>query len=231
MFVTNGSLSFQLRDRLDDVVEKYDEALRQSRRATAAKNKTIEKVLRERRRACNNANLSLGLRDRSVIHAQREKERADLLEKDLVFARETVEGVAKERLEREKAALAEEMAKEVGRLRRSRVYEVTMERMRVQTAMLAQINRRFGNIWEHQALRNLYDEKCSLLGQGSGVKNCLTLLKDKGADIPQSSIDLFAAKKARFEELSVVLKVEDIPAEDLSLSPLRVESRFFDEVF
>ncbi|KAL0742213.1 hypothetical protein Bca4012_083726 [Brassica carinata] len=66
-------------------------------------------------------------------------------------------------------------------------------------------------------------------GQASGKKNCLTLLKDKGADIPQSSIHLFAAKEVQFGELSAKLKVGNIPEEDLSLSPLRVESRFFDE--
>lgn len=95
--------------------------------------------------------------------------------------------------------------------------------------MLAQVNGRFGNIREHQANHNLYEENFSLLGQASEVKNCLTLLKDKGANIPQSSIHLFAAKEVQFGELSAKLKVGYIPEEDFSLSPLRVESRFFDE--
>lgn len=112
-----------------------------------------------------------------MTRMKKEKARAALLEKDLARAQEAMDEVSKDKavlelykkkLEEEKASLAKEMDSGIDRLKRSRIHEVTMERTRVLTAMLSQVNRRFERIREHQTRRNLYDDKCSLLGQSSG---------------------------------------------------------------
>ncbi|KAG2304506.1 hypothetical protein Bca52824_033157 [Brassica carinata] len=116
----------KLRDRMDIVVERYDAALARSQRSIPTRNAAIRKTRGERRRG--------------------EKMRADLLEDELALAREATENVLKEkaqleqensRLEWEKASLAEQMTREIARLKRSQIHEVTMERVRVLTAMMS----------------------------------------------------------------------------------------------
>ena len=87
-------------------------------------------------------------RDRAVARRKIQKERADAAEEELSIARSTIEA-----LELRKANLMEEMGvkaaehkRELDRLRDSRVYEVTKERVRVETEMIAKSNKHFGNL-------------------------------------------------------------------------------------
>lgn len=140
-------------------IEVYDVALRRSTSSNAMMDRIIERIRLEKRHY--------------DPHEKGEGKGA-LLEKDLARAQEAMDEVSKDKavlelykkkLEEEKASLAKEMDSGIDRLKRSRIHEVTMERMRVLTAMLSQVNRRFERIWEHQTRRNQYDDKCSLLGQ------------------------------------------------------------------
>ena len=86
-------------------------------------------------------------RDRAVARRKAQKERADAAEAKLFIGRSTIED-----LELRKANLMEEMGvkaaehkKDLGRLRYSRIYEVTKERVRVETEMIAKSNKHFGN--------------------------------------------------------------------------------------
>ena len=87
-------------------------------------------------------------RDRAVARRKAQKERADAAEAELSIAHSTIEA-----MELRKAKLMEEMGvkgtehkKELDRLRDSRVYEVTKERVRVETEMIAKSNKHFGNL-------------------------------------------------------------------------------------
>jgi len=87
-------------------------------------------------------------RDRAVARRKPQKKRAEAAEEELSIARSTIEA-----LELRKADLMEEMGvkavehkKELDRLRDSRVYEVTKERVKVETEMIAKSNKHFGNL-------------------------------------------------------------------------------------
>ena len=145
------------------VVEKYDtalkktrEALRKSEKAVAAKGKLFRRKKAEWR---DEFVRMAEKRERAIARKKIQQERADAAEAKLSVANVTIAT-----LESRKASLMEEMGvkaeehkKELGRLRDSRVYEVTKERMRVETEMIAKSNRHFGNLREWWTRRAPFD--------------------------------------------------------------------------
>ncbi|WZY93399.1 hypothetical protein YC2023_065728 [Brassica napus] len=119
--------------------------------------------------------------------------------------------------------------KEVNRLRDSRGYEVTHERFRVQTAMIAKSNKRFSKIRDLEKRRSEFETARSLQSQAFGTKKCLEALKESGTDIPQEMIDLFAEQQKEYEAAAERLAVGGIPEELLCLSPLHLRSPFLNE--
>ena len=62
----------------------------------------------------------------------------------------------------------------------------------------------------------------------SGTKKCLEALKASGRDIPQETIEMFAAQEKEFEEEVSKLNPGEIPEDDLVLSPLKLDLQFVD---
>ena len=114
-------------------------------------------------------------------------------------------------------------------MRDSRSYEVTLERIRVQTEMITKCNRRFNNIREREALRDDFDTARCLYSQAFGTKKCLEALKANGIDIPQESIDLFAGQEKECGEEAARLDVGEIFEEYRCMSPLTFASKFLNE--
>ncbi|XP_033148077.1 uncharacterized protein LOC108872268 [Brassica rapa] len=110
-----------------------------------------------------------------------------------------------------------------------RGYEVTQERFRVQTAMIAKSNKRFSQIRDLEKRRSEYEVVRSLQSQAFGTKKCLEALKESGTDIPQEMIDLFAEQEKEHEAAAELLAVGGIPEELLCLSPLHLRSPFLNE--
>ncbi|XP_018461884.1 uncharacterized protein LOC108832932 [Raphanus sativus] len=123
----------------------------------------------------------------------------------------------------------EQQAKEIERLKRSRVFEVTQERIRVQTEMIAKCNRRFRNIMDREKRRGPFDDANAMYNQAFGTRSCLEVLLEAGRDIPQDTIDMFADREKEYDQAAKELKVGDIPESDLTLSPLVLPSQFVDE--
>ncbi|WZZ13755.1 hypothetical protein YC2023_106844 [Brassica napus] len=137
---------------------------------------------------------------------------------------------------KEKADLEAKMAaellrhsEEMDRLRKSRKYEVTHERIRVLIAMIAKAEKRFHRISLREDKRDKYDDARCLYSQAFGTRKCLEQIKASGVEIPQETIDFFAGQERHYEEEAERLEVKEIPAEDLRLSPLVLESRFLIE--
>ncbi|KAG2250473.1 hypothetical protein Bca4012_097894 [Brassica carinata] len=131
--------------------------------------------------------------------------------------------------EKEKAATALRHLKVINGLRESRSYEVTHEKIRVQTAMIVKCNQRFTKIRELEKRRGDFETARSLQSQAFGTKKCLEALKESGIDIPQETIDLFTEQEKEFEEEANRLIVDGIPEEFLCLSPLHLPSPFLNE--
>ncbi|XP_013617627.1 PREDICTED: uncharacterized protein LOC106324154 [Brassica oleracea var. oleracea] len=236
--LSDGSLNY--------VVELYDTALK----GTISKLKNTERLVR-----VNNSALDLKTSEFKAVIEKAETEHSRLLaEKKAQKAKFTekfgeLKGKFKTAgekirvLEREKASLEEEKAawekekaatalrhlKEINRLRDSRSYEVTLERVRVQTEMIAKCNRHFNNIREREAHRDDLDTARCLYSQAFGAKKCLEALKEKGIDIPQESIDLFAGQEKEYGEEAARPDVGEIPEEYLCMSSLALASKFLNE--
>ena len=88
---------------------------------------------------------------------------------------------------------AAEHKKELDRLRDSRIYEVKRERVKVKTEMISKSNKHFGNLRNLRARCAPFDTARLLQSQAFGTKKCLEALKASGRDIPQETIDMFAA--------------------------------------
>lgn len=114
-------------------------------------------------------------------------------------------------LEREKVVILARHKAEADHLRESRRYEVTHERVRVMAAMMAKTERRFNNIRQREAHRDEYDTARCLHSQAFGTRRCLEKLKETGKDIPQETIDVFAAQEKHYEQKVSGLDVGDIP--------------------
>uniref|UniRef100_M4F0D1 Uncharacterized protein n=1 Tax=Brassica campestris TaxID=3711 RepID=M4F0D1_BRACM len=120
-------------------------------------------------------------------------------------------------------------SEEMDRLRKSRKYEVTHERVRVLIAMIAKAEKRFHRISLREDKRDKYDDARCLYSQAFGTRKCLEQIKASGVEIPQETIDFFIGQEKHYEEEAERLEVKEIPAEDLCLSPLVLESRFLIE--
>ncbi|KAG2271604.1 hypothetical protein Bca52824_066159 [Brassica carinata] len=118
--------------------------------------------------------------------------------------------------------------REMRRLRDSRILEVTRERGRVEAEMAAKANRRFARICSREERRGPYEEAQLLHNQAFGTRKCLEALKRAGSDISQATIEIFAEQEKKYEEEAEKLRVGEIPEEDLTLSPLVLDSQFVD---
>ena len=139
-----------------------------------------------------------------------------------------VDKLGKEKADLEKVRAAESLkhTEEMNRLRKSRKYEVTHERIRVMIAMIAKAEKRFHRISLREDQRDKYDDARCLYSQAFGTRKCLEQIKDSGIEIPQETIDTFAEQEEHYEREATRLEVMEIPVEDLRLSPLLLESRF-----
>ena len=70
--------------------------------------------------------------------------------------------------------------------------------MKVETEMIAKSNKRFGNLRDWWARYAPFDTARLLQSQAIGTKKCLEALKASGRDIPQETIDVFAAQGEQF---------------------------------
>ena len=114
----------------------------------------------------------------------------------------------------------------MNQLRDSRIYEVTKEKVRVETKMVAKCNKHFGNLLDWWARREPFDTMRLLQSQAFGTKKCLKALKAGGRDIPQETIDMFAAQEKQFEQEALKLNPGEIPENDLALFLLKLDSQF-----
>ena len=67
-----------------------------------------------------------------------------------------------------------------------------------------------------------------LQSQAFGTKKYLEALKASGRDVPQETIDMFAAQEKQFEKEAAKLNPGEIPEDNLDLSPLKLDSQFVD---
>ena len=139
--------------------------------------------------------------------------------------------LGKEKVVIEKARAVESLkyAEEMSILRKSRKYEVTHERIRVLIAMIAKAEKRFHKISLREDQRDKYNDARCLHSQAFRTRKCLEQIKASGLEIPQETIDFFVGQEKHYEEEAARLEVKEIPAEDLRLSPLVLESRFLIE--
>ncbi|KAF8109078.1 hypothetical protein N665_0103s0033 [Sinapis alba] len=198
-----------------------------------------EKELREE------LSVALADKDRAIARREVRKRKMEAMGVELAFIRAAATELEQKNaaLDREKAALEKEKAdleqersvavlrflKETTRLKESRSFEVTQERVRVETAIIAKCNRHFERICDHQSRWGTYETARNLYGQASSTKKCLQKLIEQVAAIPQSMVDLFTAQERQLESEAAALEVGEIPEEDLSLSPLILPPRFLDE--
>ena len=228
------------------IVELYDSALKEvtSKLKQADKLARAKDVAHDRKAKEFKATINKVAEERAQLIERKKAQKAHFLEKlgelkDKFEAAGTkVRGLEEEKKAwlREKAAMEEKMVstalrhlKEVNRLRDTRGYEVTQERFRVQTAMIAKSNKRFSQIRDLEKRRSEYEVVRSLQSQAFGTKKCLEALKESGTDIPQEMIDLFAEQEKEHEAAAELLAVGGIPEELLCLSPLHLRSPFLNE--
>ncbi|KAG2281606.1 hypothetical protein Bca52824_052826 [Brassica carinata] len=112
--------------------------------------------------------------------------------KDLIFKDEYEHAACssvKEKADLEKVRTAESLkhTEEMNRLRKSRKYEVTHERIRVMIAMIAKAEKRFHRISLREDQRDKYDNARCL--QAFGTRKCLEQIRDSGIEIPYLAAD------------------------------------------
>ncbi|XP_048591152.1 meiosis-specific protein ASY2-like [Brassica napus] len=217
------------------LVEKYDSSLRRAReqiRESEEAKKRMEEALRVSTREKADAIA----REKALRKAFDETRTSDAAE--LQMCKESMNNLefVVDKQRKEKADLEAKMAaellrhsEEMDRLRKSRKYEVTHERIRVLIAMIAKAEKRFHRISLREDKRDKYDDARCLYSQAFGTRKCLEQIKTSGAEIPQETIDFFIGQEKHYEEEAERLEVKEIPAEDLCLSPLVLESRFLIE--
>ncbi|XP_048623937.1 meiosis-specific protein ASY2-like [Brassica napus] len=156
--------------------------------------------------------------------------RRDELKAELEVSRGVVRELEQKNaeLESEKVSLAASHEREMGRLRNSRILEVTRDRGRVEAEMAAKANRRFARIRSREERRGPYEEARLLHSHAFGTRKCLEALKRAGSDISQATIEIFAEQEKKYEEEAEKLRVGEIPEEDLTLSPLVLDSQYVD---
>lgn len=229
------------------VVELYDTELkatrvelRRSEKLVAAKDAFI------RRKKAEWTEETDKLKASSVISRRKaQKEKLAAVETELGAAQETV-GIletqitlmkeTEEEMEKEQAKIIEQHEKkikqqpmEIERLKRSRVFEVTKERVRVQTEMIAKCHRCFRSIADREKHMEPFDHANAMYNQAFRTRSCLEVLKEAGRDIPQDTVDMFSVREKDYDEKAKELDVGAIPETDLTLSPLVLPSEFVDE--
>ena len=161
------------------VVEKYDSTLKEALAESEKLKKTVasESRLLRRKKAKWQGEFErmAKKRDRVVARRKAQKKRADTAEEELSIARSTIEALElrKANLMEEIGVKAAEHKKELDRLRDSRVYEVTKERVRIETEMIAKSNKHFGNLREWWTRCGPFDMARLLQSQAFGTKSCL----------------------------------------------------------
>ncbi|XP_056850772.1 uncharacterized protein LOC108824827 [Raphanus sativus] len=237
----DGSMNF--------VVELYDTELKASRiklrrseKLVAAKDAFIRRKKFEWTEETDKLKVKAS---RAISRRKAQKEKLDATEAALGAAQETVGiletdiALMKEReeeAEKEQARIVEQhekkikqQAMEIERLKRSRVFEVMQERIRVQTEMIAKCNRRFRNIMDREKRRGPFDDATAMYNQSFGTRSCLEVLLEAGRDIPHDTIDMFAVWEEEYDQKAKELDVGEIPEDDLTLSPLVLPSPYVDE--
>ncbi|XP_013700492.1 meiosis-specific protein ASY2-like [Brassica napus] len=209
------------------VIDKYDTALKGplgelelAKKEHAAKEEASTRQLNASRADVERLN---GMVARIIV-------RRDELKAELEVSRGVVCELERKNaeLESEKVSLAESHEREMRRLRDSRILEVTRERGRVEAEMAAKANRRFARIRSREERRGPYEEARLLHSQAFGTRKCLKALRRAGSDISQATIEIFAEQEKKYEEEAEKLRVGEIPEEDLTLSPLVLDSQFVD---
>ncbi|KAF8075604.1 hypothetical protein N665_1078s0003 [Sinapis alba] len=222
-------------ESMNFIIEKYDAALKEAlanseklKEKSAAKGRFFRRKTAEWTAAYEEM---VAKRERAIAWRKIHHERANVAEADLRIANATISTLeTKTGQLQEKIWLEAESHKEdLARLRKSRTFEVTKEQVRVETEMIAKYNKRFANIRDYQTLRAPFDTMRLLQSQAFGTRKCLEALKASGRDIPQETIEMFAAQEKHFEEEALKLDAGEIPEADLTLSPLKLDSQFVDE--
>ncbi|XP_033143340.1 meiosis-specific protein ASY2-like [Brassica rapa] len=203
------------------LVEKYDSSLRrareQIREGEEAKKRTEEAL-----RVSTREKADAIARERALRKAFDETRTSDAAE--LQMCKESMNNLelVVDKQRKEKADLEAKMAaellrhsEEMDRLRKSRKYEVTHERIRVLIAMIAKAEKRFHKI----SPARTKGTNTTMLG--------VSIVKPSGRG--NETIDFFIGQEKHYEEEAERLEVKEIPAEDLCLSPLVLESRFLIE--
>ena len=227
-------------------IEKYDTALKD----TLAQLGKAEKLAQVRGEALTRKSsefkktIDLAVVERDQLLAGKKAHKEGFLERfgelkdKFRSSHERVKELEREKavLEAEKATLEEEKKdvslrhmREINRLKESRSFEVTHERVRVQTEMIAKSNRRFNNIRNREVRHKDFDHARLIYSQAFGTKKCLEALKANGRDIPQDVIDVFSEQEKHFELEAKQLDVGEIPKTDLSFSPLLLDSPFMNK--
>ncbi|XP_048634974.1 meiosis-specific protein ASY2-like [Brassica napus] len=209
------------------LIDKYDTALKGAlgelelaKKEFAEKEEVLARQLSEKRSDLEKLN---GMVSRTIT-------RRDALKAELEASRGVVRELEQKNadLESEKVSLTAAHEREMKRLRDSRILEVTKERGRVEAEMAAKANRRFARIRSREERRGPYDEARLLHSQAFGTRKCLEALRRAGSDISQATIEIFAEQERKYEQEAEKLKVGEIPAGDLALSPLVLDSQFVD---
>ncbi|XP_056851429.1 meiosis-specific protein ASY2-like isoform X1 [Raphanus sativus] len=216
----------------NEVVRIYDKELKRTYGV-------IDRQRRNTKEATVALEVMLKKKDEAVIAeaAMRDElsQKEAAMNKELKRARELVKALEKEKtklanekktLEEEKAAAALEHSKEMDRLRESRRYEVTHERIRVMAAMHGKAAVRFQRIQDRESRRDNFEDARCMLGQARGMRRCLEGMKAAGKNISQGDIDIYAGQERHYDAEVKRLIVDDLLEKDLSLSPLVLESRF-----
>ncbi|XP_056843974.1 uncharacterized protein LOC108836203 [Raphanus sativus] len=237
----DGSMNF--------VVELYDTELKATRTELRRSEKLVKAkdafIRRKKAEWTAETDKLKAKATRAISRRKAQKEKLAATEAELGVVQETV-GILEteialmkekeEETEKDQVRILEQcqkkidhQAKEIERLKRSRVFEVTQERIRVQTEMIAKCNRRFRNIMDREKRRGPFDDANAMYNQAFGTRSCLEVLLEAGRDIPQDTIDMFAAREKDYDQAAKELEVGDIPESDLTLSPLVLPSQFVDE--
>ncbi|KAL0568070.1 hypothetical protein ABG067_009524, partial [Albugo candida] len=97
--------------------------------------------------------------------------------------------------------------------------------------MTDKLSRRLDRVQTYLAQRDLSEKEKSLLGQASGTRKCLEMIRDEKLGITQELIDVFVQQEEEHGAEVAKLAVGPLPEEELSLSPLVLPSQFVNEEF
>lgn len=132
------------------VIEKYDTALKEARVDLDKSNKMVAakgRLFRRKRAEWQDEYEKMAeKRERAIARRKIQRERADAAEAELSVARSTIAALERQKanLKEEMGVKAEEHEAELDRLRESRIFEVTKERVKVETVMVSKCNKHFG---------------------------------------------------------------------------------------